>query len=464
MLSPLTLERFRICEFYAELLHCSNMSLLNRTDRTAALYDESGHLARGFEAADELAAALAAPGQTSAEDDLDLPRELQSPEIPVPSDFSTSPNDHSFGPYSGMSTPSGRESLDEESGGVLTKAEAKELKAIIAAAGKIDEEEGDDERGRAAAAAADEAHEVDESATPRAAASDGAKRDSRTSNGSSLREEHDLPPTPSVYSVASRQLPAVPLPPGPLLKSKFLEHGVVPTMLVRPPSLLCLVLSTSCRADVDLPSPQRLFFEFPWHNFLHNVVFDLIQQIFHGRLDRTLDRQLAESVFTDGKLCERILDGQKANDVAACVPFPSLFLSCMSSCSCSMTSLQSGAHQHAPRLHEPPRPDRRGDRQAVRALPRAAPGRRVVDSAARLERVRVDNAARGARARLGPSRRRAHGPQPLGRQGAVGELAQRRGRRVPDEQCEGDARDGRRGRAGRRRRGGRRARQDCCGD
>ncbi|GAA5853148.1 hypothetical protein JCM9279_000874 [Rhodotorula babjevae] len=289
MLSPLTLERFRICEFYAELLHCSNMSLLNRTDRTAALYDESGHLARGFEAADELAAALAAPGQTSAEDELDLPRGLQSPEIPVPSDFSTSPNDHSFGPYSGMSTPSGRESLDEESGGVLTKAEAKELKAIIAAAGKIDEEEDDDdERGPSAAAA--EARDVDEASTPRAAASEGAKRDSRTSNGSSL--EHDLPPTPSVYSVASRQLPAVPLPPGPLLKSKFLEHGVIPTML-------------------------RLFFEFPWHNFLHNVVFDLVQQIFHGRLDRTLDRQLAESVFTDGKLCERILDGQKANDVAA---------------------------------------------------------------------------------------------------------------------------------------------------
>ena len=228
MLSPLTLERFRICEFYAELLHCSNMSLLNRTDRSAALYDASGHLARGFDAADELAAALAAPGQSSGDDELDLPRGLQSPEIVVPSDFSTSPNDHSFGPYSGMSTPSGRESLDEESGGVLTKAEAKELKAIIAAAGKIEEEE----EGRSRDAAAGE--EVDEATTPRAATSDAAKRDSRTSNGSSLRDEHDLPPTPSVYSVASRQLPAVPLPPGPLLKSKFLEHGVIPTMLVRP--------------------------------------------------------------------------------------------------------------------------------------------------------------------------------------------------------------------------------------
>ncbi|BGP46051.1 sporulation-induced protein [Rhodotorula kratochvilovae] len=287
-LAPLTLERFRICEFFAELLHCSNMSLLNRSDRSGTLYDANGHLARGFDAADELAAALAGPGTPAGEDDLDLPRGLQSPDLPpVHSDFSTSPNDHALGAYSGMSTPSGRESLDEESGGVLTKAEARELKEIVAAAGQMEEDEEERRNGGDAPDA-----DADEAKTPTMATGDAAKRHSHTSNGSSLREERDLPPTPSVYSVASRQLPAVPLPPGPLLKSKFLEHGVIPSMLA-------------------------LFFEFPWNNFLHNVVFDVIQQIFHGRLDRTLDRQLAESVFVDGKLCERILDGQKANDEAA---------------------------------------------------------------------------------------------------------------------------------------------------
>ncbi|GAA5824299.1 hypothetical protein JCM3770_004456 [Rhodotorula araucariae] len=286
-LSPLTLERFRICEFYAELLHCSNMSLLNRTDRSGTLYDASGHLARGPDAADELAAALAGPSTPAGEDDLELSRGLQSPDLPVHSDFSTSPNEHTPGTYSGVSTPSGRESLDEESGGVLTKAEARELRDIVAAAGKIEEEEGERRNGEDGPDA-----DADEAKTPTVATGEAAKRYSQTSNGSSARDERDLPPTPSVYSVASRQLPAVPLPPGPLLKSKFLEHGVIPSMLA-------------------------LFFEFPWNNFLHNVVFDLIQQIFHGRLDRTLDRQLAESVFVEGKLCERILDGQKANDDAA---------------------------------------------------------------------------------------------------------------------------------------------------
>lgn len=46
-------------------------------------------------------------------------------------------------------------------------------------------------------------------------------------------------------------------------------------------------------------------------------MFDVVQQIFQGRLDRTLDRQLAESVFIDGRLCQLILEGQKRNDEAA---------------------------------------------------------------------------------------------------------------------------------------------------
>lgn len=48
---------------------------------------------------------------------------------------------------------------------------------------------------------------------------------------------------------------------------------------------------------------------------MHNVVFDVLQQIFHGRIDRALDRQLALSVFIDGRLVDRILAGQAANDI-----------------------------------------------------------------------------------------------------------------------------------------------------
>ncbi|KAG9123455.1 hypothetical protein FRC07_014913, partial [Ceratobasidium sp. 392] len=54
-LIPLTLERFRIFEFYAELLHCSNMSLLNRRRGFGPSYDEHGRLMGGLDALEQLA-------------------------------------------------------------------------------------------------------------------------------------------------------------------------------------------------------------------------------------------------------------------------------------------------------------------------------------------------------------------------------------------------------------------------
>ena len=58
-LIPLSFERFRICELYAELLHCSNMSLLNRPPEFDALYDEEGRLKGGLPALEDLARVIA---------------------------------------------------------------------------------------------------------------------------------------------------------------------------------------------------------------------------------------------------------------------------------------------------------------------------------------------------------------------------------------------------------------------
>ncbi|PIA94123.1 SIT4-associating protein [Cercospora beticola] len=93
---------------------------------------------------------------------------------------------------------------------------------------------------------------------------------------------------------------------GDLLKIKFVEHQVVPTIL-------------------------DFFFRFPWNNFLHNVVYDVVQQVFNGTLDRGYNRTLAFDLFSpargpDSKTAEeiglasgkditdRILDGQAASD------------------------------------------------------------------------------------------------------------------------------------------------------
>jgi serine/threonine-protein phosphatase 6 regulatory subunit 3 len=53
--TPLTFERFRICELFAELLHCSNMALLNRPSIHDQLYDSKGRLQGGLSALEDLA-------------------------------------------------------------------------------------------------------------------------------------------------------------------------------------------------------------------------------------------------------------------------------------------------------------------------------------------------------------------------------------------------------------------------
>ncbi|KAF2104307.1 SAPS-domain-containing protein [Rhizodiscina lignyota] len=76
---------------------------------------------------------------------------------------------------------------------------------------------------------------------------------------------------------------------GDLLKMMFVEHHVVPTIL-------------------------DFFFRFPWNNFLHNVVYDVVQQVFNGTMERGYNRQLAIDLFETGRITDRIIEGQRRSD------------------------------------------------------------------------------------------------------------------------------------------------------
>ena len=84
-LPPLTFERYRICELYAELLHCSNMSLLNRSSDFDHLYDSEGRLQGGLSALEELAQVIAiGSGNDDEADDIDEEEEMEpAHEFPV---------------------------------------------------------------------------------------------------------------------------------------------------------------------------------------------------------------------------------------------------------------------------------------------------------------------------------------------------------------------------------------------
>lgn len=76
---------------------------------------------------------------------------------------------------------------------------------------------------------------------------------------------------------------------GDFLKMQFIEHKVIPTILI-------------------------IFFRFPWNNILHHVVFDIIQQVFTGPMDRPYHKLVAYDLFETAHITERIIEGTKLSE------------------------------------------------------------------------------------------------------------------------------------------------------
>ncbi|CAJ2510585.1 Uu.00g062100.m01.CDS01 [Anthostomella pinea] len=76
---------------------------------------------------------------------------------------------------------------------------------------------------------------------------------------------------------------------GDFLKKQFVEHRVVPTIL-------------------------SFFFRYPWNNFLHNVVYDIVQQVFNGPMDRGFNPSLAISLFEAADVTNAIIRGQASSE------------------------------------------------------------------------------------------------------------------------------------------------------
>ena len=71
-ITPLSFERYRITELYAELLHCSNMALLNRPPGSGPQYSAKGTLLGGIDGLQVLAKALSG-GEESGDDSMQEP-------------------------------------------------------------------------------------------------------------------------------------------------------------------------------------------------------------------------------------------------------------------------------------------------------------------------------------------------------------------------------------------------------
>ncbi|KAL1742167.1 SIT4 phosphatase-associated protein-domain-containing protein [Schizophyllum fasciatum] len=290
---PLTLERYRVIELFAELLHCSNMTLLNRNPSFADLYDADGRLQGGLAGMERLGQVIA-PAQRP-DDDADMDEIEPAMELPVSSisqnSSSNFDSDDDMGSEPGSSDDEAMEEIvmTEDSPTSqrvpLTDSPRTSMLSSSPQSGTLSTTlpntstlSSSPETSTSMTNLAQSTESVDSSVGSTAGAS------SRSRRGSRRRTTMD-------ESVAANQL----LPIGEQLKRRWLDLNI-------------------------LSSIMDLFFEFPWNNFLHSAVYDIIHQIFTGPPESPLNRELALSLFRDAKLMHRIVEGQKRNDEATAQP------------------------------------------------------------------------------------------------------------------------------------------------
>ncbi|SPO26502.1 related to SAP155 - SIT4-associating protein [Ustilago trichophora] len=299
--APLTFERYRITELYAELLHCSNMALLNRAPGEGPQYSIDGVLTGGLEGLQTLARTLQGGdgpevGDTSTGAEAEAGQDnlaqdaakADGPAAEEATQTETSPSSHVSGhgrdkSSKGASTGSTDEAADEtllnevslgDKAGAMTEGSSNSLNV--------------DPNSR----------EKEPYGSPSVTTSDSLEDD----KGDSASIRSAL----SGLSLAELTAPRLSGPPSPiddakeyvvgdLLKRKFLECGILPSLL-------------------------NLFFDYPWNNFLHNVVYDILQQCFNGRMDVGLNRKLTVAVFDQGHLTSRIVEGRKRNEESVAGP------------------------------------------------------------------------------------------------------------------------------------------------
>lgn len=238
---PFTLERFRIVELYAELLHSSNMSILNRPVGTGPSYSSEGILSGGLGGLEALGEAI--EGDRVGEETEE--QVTQARELPV----SSGSTDCSL---TGSMESDDLEDMDD------TPSQSP------AASGTLD--------------------------PPAPSQADVARlRDVMSIDRTPSESINAVATTTVAPSVSEYENGKDELAPGDRLKQIYIQHRVLPTVI-------------------------DLFFEHPDNDFMHHVVYDLLQQILNGRLGPGLNRELVIEMIREAKLIERILDAQRHND------------------------------------------------------------------------------------------------------------------------------------------------------
>jgi hypothetical protein len=263
---------------FAELLHCSNMAVLNSrpiisvspdgTVKVPTVTAEQSFLHQSQHVKEEVEAARAANGTESNKENEDESKEAKEVDEGL------------------KEVLVAEEKNPEEKQPEGKKADEVMIEAVAETKG--DTESSDEDAATLA---------IDDQATPRASPPPGASSTLTSSTAATLGSSHPLENEAMI-------------PVGDFLKMQFVDHRIIPTCF-------------------------DLFFQFPWNNFLHTVVYDMVHQVFHrpmgdiGRPDMNgtyippkadqgikegWNRRLTISIFKDGQLTKRITDAQRLCD------------------------------------------------------------------------------------------------------------------------------------------------------
>ena len=319
------MERLRIVELYADILHYSNMVMPNRPPGSKPAFDETGRLVGGLAALNDLVEAMLdateANGQPvrdedEGDDDSTDEEEEEEEEIPRPSfPISSAQRKPLYESDSDVDSTEGSQenavmpstSVDMALIGPGRGTPPAVTLPVMSSASSIDQlaERLASLGVPGSPAGSLRGNQRQFSSTSGTKSPGGASAGSASKAASILHmSRSDLSSQPPSKPTELEEL-AKPL--GERLKGRYLELGVLNTLLVgRFPSHESVLLA-DCLC-------QELFFEFPWNNLLHATVYDIVHQILHGPIKPGMNMELIISIFRDVRLPQRVLDGNALNE------------------------------------------------------------------------------------------------------------------------------------------------------
>ncbi|KAG5658024.1 hypothetical protein KAF25_006975 [Fusarium avenaceum] len=389
-LEPLGFDRFKTCELMAELLHCSNMGLLNEpgSEELTAQRDierqrlrtegKLGPVKEEDHSTDDLTMRSAAPEEkrrlevTNADDDgfeeVEPSKEMSEDtshefvkaedDIPTVSTTSLSGKDEDDFVDEPLSPPQQVTKVEETRFeepdlmvAPLSPSKTKSTEAASADSAKADTTEKPESK-----ASSEKAEEPNPSATVQGLASKedtpdssvvltpaASEPESKVESTDPSVKDDDVPgfsPLPEDTPAPLFSAPPAPesgadRPPQPVEKSATDVQGAneevstseikteeikeaksteeQPTVQAEEPVVGDFLKLQFVEYRV-VPTILNFFFTYPWNNFLHNVVYDIVQQVFNGPMDRSHNPNLAVSLFEAADVTSAIINGQKVSD------------------------------------------------------------------------------------------------------------------------------------------------------